>query len=152
MSSPDFASPEALSTHRLGWVSVCEIVWWVQDTHGPGLHFPYILTAVRVTGQYLRHLLTDKIAMFLFMAACTHVCVLCVSVYTRIYRKNTACKWLYKQTHIHLKTQYYKHIHTQKHNSLVYSPEPLQIFISEEHDQQQNQKRIGKKWKEMKMK
>lgn len=40
-------------------------------------------------------------------------------------------------THTLLWTKYYTHTH----KSLGYSPEPLQIFISAEHDQQQNHKK-----------
>lgn len=81
ISSLDFAGPETLSAGRLCRSSVREIVWWRYDAHGPGLHFPHILTAVRVTGKYLRHLITDKIAMILVMAACTQVCVVHLCVY-----------------------------------------------------------------------
>lgn len=87
ISSLDFAGPETLSACRLGRSSVREIVWWFYDAQGAGLHFPHILTAVWVTGQYLRHLITDKIAMILVMAACTQVCVLSISVYSKYEQK-----------------------------------------------------------------
>lgn len=63
MSSPDFARPQALSADRLSWCCVsCSVVGvcWVYDAHGPGACVPHMLTAFRVTVQYLRHLNTYK--------------------------------------------------------------------------------------------
>lgn len=76
MSSPDFAGPQAISEDRLSFCCIhCSVVsvCWVYDAHGPGACIPHILTALRVTVQYLRHLSMYNTTGFSYGIICRYV-------------------------------------------------------------------------------